>query len=508
MRHGILDRRHFLGATAATLMPPCPRALAATYAPTATPVTIVSENDVSSLDPHLIRNNHPIGSVIWSLFDSLVRRRPDGTHAPRLALSWSQISATQWIFRLRPGVRFHNGERFDAQAVAVNFERMNRSPFNGESQLWQQTGLERIDALEPDRVRLVTAAPCVDLLYWLEEAFIGAPAHLRDTPADQVGAEPVGSGPYRFVEWVRGDHVSLTANSEYWEGAVPIRDVVFRAVPELSARLGELAAGTADLVPELDPDAAALATRSARGRVVHLRGLEKVHLGISQNGIAPLRDRRVRQALNRAVDVQLLVETLERGMTARLRSLLNPPNATADLPPYDHAPEHAADLLRAAGHDRFSVELAYDASRADGEEICEAIADDLSKLGLQPRLASYESGRFAEMLRRRDFPGLFLHGLAALINPLVELGIFTSGAVDNGAGYVEPRIDALLGSAARTPDAAKRRATLLEAEQLIWDDAPWVFLWAQPAIYGMSDRLRYLPRPDQYVEIYRAGVEG
>ena len=468
----------------------------------------MAQDDGSPRAPHRIRNNHPSGRGSWALFDSLVRRRPDGSHEPRLACSWSRDSPTEWTFQLRPDVWFHNGERFDAGAVATSFERMNRPPFDGESQLWQQTGLQRVEALDAGRVRLVTAAPCVDLLYWLEEAFIAAPAHLRDTPADRIGAAPVGSGPYRFVEWIRGDRVTLTANTGYWGGPPTIRDVVFRAVPELSARLGELAAGTADLVPELDPDAAALAARSARSRVSHLPGLDKVHVGISQNGIAPLRDRRVRQALNRAIDVQLLVDTLQRGMTTRLQSLLNPPNITADLPRYDHAPGAAANLLRSSGHAGFAVELAFDASRADGQEICEAIADDLSKVGLRVQLASYESGRFAGMLRRRDFPGLFLHGLASLINPLVELGIFSGAAVDNATGYHEPQVDALLATAARTLDDAGRRATLLDAERTIWTDAPWVFLWSQPAIYGMSHRLRYAPRPDQYVEIYRADLAG
>ena len=501
MTRSALTRRHLLGAAAAVSSLSRAQARGA-----AGPATIVSENDVSTLDPHLIRNNHPIGSVVWSIFDSLVRRRADGTHEPRLALSWSQTSTTEWTFRLRPGVRFHNGESFDADAVVANFERMNRPPYNGESQLWQQTGLAAVTSVGAAHVRFRTAAPCVDLLYWLEEAFIGAPAHLRDTPPDRIGAEPVGSGPYRLVEWVRGERVGLTANLDYWNGPAAIRDVVFRAVPELSARLGELAAGSADLVPELDPDAAMLAARSARARIVHLQGLEKMHLGISQNGVSPLRDRRVRQALNHAVDVDLLVDTLERGMTTRSFSLLNPPNATADLPRYDHSPDRAAGLLRAAGQVGFPVELAFDGDQGDAEEICEAIADNLAAIGLQPRLAAYESGRFADTLRRRAFPGLYFHGLAALINPLVELSIFRGDAVDNACGYDNPGVDTLLDQAARTLDDASRRSLLREAERIIWNDAPWVALWAQPAIYGMSARLRYAPRPDQYVEIYRASL--
>src|SRR5690242_2823418 len=99
------------GAAALALLLALPRNA---YAGSA-PVVIASEEDVSTLDPHLIRNNHPIGSVVWSVFDSLVRRNADGSHEPRLALSWEQVEPTRWRFKLRSGVKFTNGEEFDAE---------------------------------------------------------------------------------------------------------------------------------------------------------------------------------------------------------------------------------------------------------------------------------------------------------------------------------------------------------------------------------------------------------
>jgi peptide/nickel transport system substrate-binding protein len=252
----LLSRRAFGGMLAlAGMVSPCAAEEGA--------VVVASDEDVTTLDPHLIRNNHPIGSIVWSVFDSLVRRRPDGTHEPRLALSWAQPRADVWRFRLRPGVVFHNGEAFDADAVVESFERMNRSPFNGESQLWQQTNLLHVTAPDSMSVELVTQGPCVTMLYWLEEAFVGAPRYLRDSPAEAIGRRPVGSGPYRFVEWQQGDHVSLRAFDGYWGGAPPIRNAVFRTVPEQSSRLNELQAGSVDLVPGLDPGAGGRAAQDA-----------------------------------------------------------------------------------------------------------------------------------------------------------------------------------------------------------------------------------------------------
>ena len=470
-------------------------------------VVIATDEDVSTLDPHLIRNNHPVGSLIWSLFDSLVRRRPDGTHEPRLAIAWDQPSPTTWLFHLRPGVLFHNGEALDAASVVQSFERMNRAPFNGESQLWQQTGLVSVAAAGPLTVALTTAAPCVTMLYWLEEAFVAAPRHMAQTPPERVGAQPVGSGPYRFVEWQQGERVVLAANDSYWGDVPPVRRAVFRTVPEQSSRLAELRAGSVDLVPNLNPDSASGAV-SALSRAVQVPGLRKMHLGLSQNGIAPLRDRGVRQALNHAVDVATMIETLQRGMGTQLASVLNPPNNDPGLTPYAYDAARARDLLRSSGHQGFAVEIAFDAKYPDSQESCETVAAYLADAGLQAQVVAYESGHFAETLRARAFPGLYFYGFAALIEPLVELVIFTSDAVDNASGYCNPEFDRLVKTASATPAEAPRRALLREAERLVWADAPWLFLWHLPEISGIARRLIYQPRPDDYVEIYRARLAG
>ncbi len=470
------------------------------------PVIVASDEDVSTLDPHLIRNNHPIGSVVWSVFDSLVRRRPDGSHEPRLALSWTQPSPTTWHFALRPGVVFQNGETLDARGVVENIKRMGRSPFNGESQLWQQTGLVSVSAPDPLTVELRTGGPSVSMLYWLEEAFIGAPRYLRETPAEQVGAHPIGSGPYRFVEWRRGEHVALTAYERHWSGAPAIRDIVFRAVPEMSSRIEELTAGGIDLVPGLDPDSAAAAT-SPSCKLEQVVGLRKMHVGISQNGAPALRDPLVRRALNHAVDVQTMIDTLQRGMTRPLASVINPPNNDPTLPPFAYDPDLASATLRRAGHRGLEIELAYDIKFPDAQESCEAIAAYLAAIGVNAQANAYESGRYLETLRARAFPGLYFYGFAALIEPLVELSIFTSDAIDNASGYRNGDVDHLVRQASATIDDAARARLIRQAERLVWEDCPWIYLWHLPALYGQSRRLSYQPRPDDYVELYKATLQ-
>lgn len=297
--------------------------------------------------------------------------------------------------------------------------------------------------------------------------------------------------------------MTLTAFDGYWGGAPPIRDVVFRTVPELSSRIAELKSGSVDMVPGLNPDSADSA-KSLVSDVNQLPGLRKMHMGLSQHGIAPLRDPRVRQALNHAVDVKTMIDTLQRGMTTPLASLVNPPNSDKSLKPFAYDADRASALLKQARQEGFALEIAFDAKFPDAQESCEAIGSYLSAIGLNPTVTAYESGHFMETLRGRSFPGIYFYGFAALINPVVELSIFTSEAVDNASGYSNPAFDALMKTASNTPGDAARAALLAQAQRMVWDDAPWIYLWHLPEITGVSHRLRYQPRPDDYIELYKA----
>jgi peptide/nickel transport system substrate-binding protein len=503
--HRPLARRQILAAAGVALLATLvPGAVPAQDAP---PVVIASAEDVTSLDPHLINANHPIGSLIWSMFDSLVRRDRDGAHVPRLATSWEQVNPTTWRFKLREGVKFHNGEDFNAQAVAYNFERSNTPPYATESQLHDQTGLKEVKVVDDYTIDLITEEPTVNMLYWLEEAFIGAPKYMQDTPPDVVATNPVGSGPYKFVEWRKGDRVVITANEEYWGGAPAIKDVVFRVVPEISSRVNELKAGSVDLVVGLTPDSAELAD-SPTSQAVAVEGLRKMHMGIGLKGEPALKDARVRQALNHAVDVQTMIETLQRGTTSPLKSIVNPPNNNPALEPFTYDPEQAKKLLGEAGYaDGFPLPIHYSTRYPGGKEASEATAAYLEQVGIKPKIEFIELGQFREMLRDASFPGIYFYGWAALINPSVELVILTCGHIDNSSGYCNPEYDELVKKASVTLDDAERQKLEFAAQEIIWKDAPWLYLWRLPVIYGVSNRLDFEPRLDNYVEIYRAKLK-
>jgi peptide/nickel transport system substrate-binding protein len=471
----------------------------------AQPIVVASVSDVSSLDPHLLDVNHPTGSVIWSLFDSLVRRGPDGADLPRLASSWERIDDLTWRFHLRADVKFQDGSPLTANDVKFSFDRMNVSPFNTEQQLWQQTTLKQVTVIDPHTVELKTDKPATTMLYWLEEAFIAPQAYYSTHDETWLNTHPMGSGPYKLVEWVPGDHVTLTANPTYFGGAPALHDVEFKVVPDLNARLNGLATGDIDLALNLTPDTIAQAN-TAHSRATTVLGLRKLHFGIAQHSSqAALRDPRVRRALNYAVDVPTMIRTLLHGATVPLTSVVNPPNNNPALKPYGYHPDLARQLLAQAGYAQgFDLDVDFTPMWGQDKDIAETVAGYLNAVGIRTHLHADEWSDFKNHLAHQSFNGIFYAGWAALINPAVELVIFTCNQEDNASGYCDPKFDDLVHAANTNFDPVTRKAQIEAAEAMVWNDAYWIFLWRDPEYAGISNRIAYTLRGDDYVEMYTA----
>jgi peptide/nickel transport system substrate-binding protein len=469
------------------------------------PVVIASVDDVSSLDPHLLDVNHPTGSVIWSLFDSLVRRGADGADLPRLATSWERRDDLTWRFHLRHGVKFQDGSPFTAADAKFSVDRMRKSPFNTLTQLWPQTTLTTARVIDDYTLELITAKPSVTMLYWLEEAFIVPHSYYSSHDTAYVNAHPLGSGPYKLVEWIPGDHVTLAANPDYFAGAPAIKEVVFKVIPDVSTRLNALATGDVDLALELTADSANRAN-TPHSHAIESVGLRKIHFGIAQKGNQPaLRDPRVRRALNYAIDVPTMIKTLMHGSTTALQSVVNPPNVDPALTPYTYQPERARRLLAEAGYAQgFDLDIDFSPMWGQDKDVSETVAGYLHAVGIRTHLHQNEWSDFRRKLSAQGFDGIFFAGWAALISPPVELVIFTCGQEDNASGYCDPAYDDLVHRAAAEYDDGKRRELSNAAQAVAWDGAYWIFLWHGPVYAGISSRVDYELRPDDYVEIYLA----
>lgn len=461
--------------------------------------------DIRTLDPSLVADRLD-SSIVWAICETLAIRDTEGVSQPNLAVSWEHVEPNVWEIKLREGVKFTDGTDFTADSVVYSFERAQDPQFGNNYQLPAQILLSEVKVIDDYTIQLITEQPSNTVAYWLAESPIYPREYYSTHTVDEVAMAPVGSGPYILKEWVMDDHITLVRNENYW-GEAPVYDTVtFRVIPEESSRLNELVAGNVDIVNTLSLDQASLADSDV-SHAEYVVGLRKMHLTISFNGNDALKDKRVRQALNYAIDKEAIVNDLLGGNTNILKSYVNPPNNNPDLVPYEYNPEKAKELLAEAGY-ADGLELTFNYRPGEygfDKEIVLTCAEYLEAVGVKCNIEQLESGLFWEKMDNKAFDGLAWHGWAALINPVVENLILTCGHVDNGANYCNPEYDEIYYQmlAAETDEEIQKLSYQLQ--EIAWEDAPWVFLWSLPQVYGVSNDVNYSPRPDGYLFPWEIG---
>jgi peptide/nickel transport system substrate-binding protein len=471
-------------------------------------VVYASASDIRSLDPMYI-NSRLDNSIMFVIFDLLATRGRDGGSVQELAISTTQIDDLTWEFKLREDVYFTNGEQLTAEDVKFSMERAQLPEFNNFYQLPAQTGLKEIKIIDDFTVQFITEEPSLTMEFWTNEAPIVPKSYYEGKTAEEVAEAPVGSGPFKFVEWVKDDHVTLEANKDYWGGAPGVDKVIIRVIPEESSRINELRAGNVDVIENIAIDQADLLDSDV-SHVFATEGLRKMNFQISQTSPQPaLQDKRVRQALNYAVDKQTIIETLLKGFTSPLLSYVNPPNNNPDLVPYTYDPDKARQLLADAGYpDGFDLVIQARPGRYGlDKEIVLAVADNLEDVGIKTDVQMMESGLFVDLLDAKEYAGLAYIGWAALINTVVENLILSCGHIDNGSAYCNPEFDALFEKISTTVDPAVRQEYNMQLQEIAWEDAAWIFLWRLPVVYGLSNRLDWNPRNDGYIPFEEISVK-
>lgn len=507
-------------APAATEAPAEPAAPEVTEAPEATdapaeePVTekdtlVYAVNaDVRSLDPSLAAGRLDV-SILYSVFDLLAIRDTNGVSQPHAAESWTRIDDLTWEIKIREGITFTNGEPLNAEAVKFTMERARLPEFNDNYQLPAQTGLKEVKIIDDYTVHFITENPANTMDFWLAESPILPPKYYGENSVEDVAEAPIGSGAYKFVEWVKDDHITLERNEDFWGPKPAFKYITFRVIPEASARINELRAGNVDVASALSLDQAPQADSDVSS-AVYVVGLRKMHMTISFSGEQPaLQNKQVRQALNYAVDKEAIVNDLLGGNTEILNSYVNPPNNNPELQPYPYDPEKAKALLAEAGYpDGFDVVIE---GRTDeygfDKEIMTAVAEYLKMVGVNATVEYLESGLFWEKAESFSFKGLAWLGWAALINPIVENLILTCGHVDNAANYCNAEVDALYNQMLAEPDPDVRQELNFQIQAIVWDDAPWIYLWRLPMVYGVSNSVDYEPRADGYIFLWDAKLK-
>jgi len=475
--------------------------------------------DVTSMDPHFL-NLQPNVNIGWHVFDALTHVDEDSRLIPGLAASWRALDPTTWEFKLRRGVRFHDGGELTAEDVVFSIERTLQVP-NGQF----QTFTRRIVAKEtPDAytVRLKTAAPYAMVPYDLNSVFIVSKKAAGARPEDfDSGRTMIGTGPFRFVRFARGDRVELARNDRYWGGAPPWDKVIFRIVPTDPARLAGLLSGELDVIEQVPTVDFARIRRDPRIEIAQKVSWRTIFFHLDQRERAlnladkagkplarnPFRDIRVRRALSLAIDRQAIAGRLMDGAALPASNLVSPPvfGYAPDLKPEAYDPEAAKRLLAEAGvPDGFAMTLSATNNRyVNDEQVAQAVAQMLARAGVRVRVETFPvnvylpkgaKGELAfAMLGWGSFSGdLALRSLVATADAKKGFGAF------NWSGYSNPKVDELLERAFASVDEKRREELAREAMRTAMRDYAVIPLHHQIATWAMKKNLAYAPRTDEF----------
>jgi peptide/nickel transport system substrate-binding protein len=448
-------------------------------------------------DPHDCTDAKDVLSIFGALFDPLAVRGPGFDFVPALAESWQVAEdARTWTFQLRPGARFHNGEAVDAESVAYSLERMARPEMGatlGAPGVYHQylAGMQ-IAALDARCLRLTTAAPLADLLDILCCGYI-----LPPRVAERAGAgfkrQPVGTGPYEFVEHRPGACIRVAARGDGLFGERPAYDAIeWRQVPEPAERLRMLADGQAQIATRLPPEGlprdTAIGACRSQGTTAYI---------LMFNAAAgPFQNPRLRQALNYAVDRREVIRKVLGGAGYPLAGFVSPRHwgADPDRAPYPFDPERARALLRAAGYGS-GLRVVLDSPTALPDEavrLCGVLVEQLGRVGVEVAVNTVaDRDAYANQVRLKQ-----IHDMCVFdSSPLSTFRVLRE-KIDSRfkgswwQGYRNPEVEARLDQAAATVDDARRRELYRECFRLLWEDPPWLYLYHHQEITGLAAPLR------------------
>ncbi|PND18559.1 ABC transporter substrate-binding protein [Ensifer sp. MMN_5] len=455
-----------------------------------------------SLDPHTVTATNDF-RILVNVYDGLVRFK-DGTLEvePALAESWKiSDDGKTYTFKLRQGVKFHDGSDFDAEAVKFNFDRMLKKdhPFydTGPFPLsFNFASVEAVNVLDEYTVefRLSEAfAPFLSNLAY-PTGLIVSPAAV-EKHGKEYGRSPSGTGPFKFVEWLSNQRVVVERNPDYWDGAAKLQAVVFRPITDANTRVAEMMAGGIDVMVEVPPDNLATFEQDANFAVAEQAG-PHVWFAILNTKEGPFADKRVRQAANYAVNKQTLVDDVLQG-TATVAAGPIPPAfnwVEGSVEPYAHDPEKAKALLAEAGVENPQVTFYVTeggSGMLDPITMGAAIQADLQAVGFKVKIETYEWNTFlgrvnpglegkadmAEMAWMTNDPDTVPY-LTLRTDAMPDKGGFNSGY------YSNPQLDELLEKARRSTDQGERGKLYGEVQSIVHDDAPWLFVanWKQNAV--------------------------
>jgi peptide/nickel transport system substrate-binding protein len=503
--------------------------LALAQAPDENTLVIAQSTDASTLEVDQVGSRSE-SNILAHMFGTLFEITETGDIVPYLAESYeTSEDGTQFTFRLREGLTCADGEALTAEDAAYTFQRA-ADPANGFTGntagfVFDAAGFVSAEAVDDLNVTITLKQYQSIALGLLSEVFIHCKDSYEAMTLEQAAETPVGSGPYKFVEWIKDDRIVLEKVEGFSLREATFNTLIWRVIPEASTRSAELIAGNVDIIAGVSPDQIDAINASGAAEVQAVQGTRRIYIGFNQRqkfadegeGGAAIQKQEVRVALQYAVDVPTICSTLLGTECTRATGLVNPPNDNPNLVPYAYDPDKAEALLDAAGYPRgddgvrFTIKLQSPNNRYlnDGN-VALAVGQYLTDIGVETEVELLDfRSVYIPMINEHDAGPLFLLGSGGgTWNALYDMADLSepTGAT-NYTEWSNPEWFTRWNSLADIRDPAEERTVINEMLEIFYNDPPWLMMYFQPDFYGVSNRVAWEARRDEQVIAYNAKLK-
>ncbi|RLA91959.1 MAG: ABC transporter substrate-binding protein [Deltaproteobacteria bacterium] len=431
---------------------------------------------------------------------------------PSLAKSYEVVNPTTVVLRLREDVKFHNGEPFNAQVVKFSLERV-LDPKTKSPRITSLQWLKSVEIVDEYTVRLNFKYPYPIWQEELQNLAMVPPKYIKEKGDEYFAEHPVGTGPYKFVKWVRGQEIVMTANEEYFKGAPHIKKVIFKIIPDPSTRFAALLAGKIDLLRNISPEEIPIleANKNIKVYTVPILRFGWIYFYDALNPDSPFYDKRVRQALNYAVNIPEIIKEVIYGLGTPT-VVLNPLHFGYDpeVKPYPYDPAKAKELLSEAGFPNgFSFTCHYTTANAiKVDEVMQAIQSQLAKVGVKMKLQKWSPVGYMELIDGgRARPAFYLNwgSFGVFDGDAILFPFFRSG--QRYAFFHTPELDKLIDQERVEMNPEKRKQLMSKIQRILREEAPWIFNYAFHTTVAANAKLDYKPRSDEMYYAYEIGLK-